>query len=135
MNVFISHVAADQPFVSSLSKTLKRGGLKVWDRSRLVPGSNIALEVGKALDEADAVVVVLSPEAIKSEWVRHEIEFAIGSSKFKGRLVPVLVRRTTEVPWILRELPQWIESDDPREAGRYIVSLLKTPAARAREAS
>jgi DNA-binding protein HU-beta len=34
------------------------------------------------------------------------------------------VRPTRDIPWILRELPQWLEADDPTEAAKEIVRLL-----------
>jgi hypothetical protein len=68
---------------------------------------------------------LLSPDSVASEWVRREIEFAISLPRFKDRLIPVLVRPTREVPWILQELPQWLETDNPAAAAKRIVGLLK----------
>lgn len=126
MNVFISHAPVDRPFAASLAKTLRRGGLNPWYDAELDPGNNWPLEIGKALDQAEAMIVLLSPEAVASDWVRREIEFGISSPRFKDRLIPVLVRRTKDVPWILGELRQWLVADDPSEAGRRILDLLRT---------
>jgi hypothetical protein len=32
------------------------------------------------------------------------VEFALGSAKYAGRLIPVIIRPTKEIPWILRKL-------------------------------
>ena len=72
----------------------------MWEANQLQAGENWALEVGKALADADVIVVLLSPESIGSEWVRREIEFAISSPRLMERLIPVLVRPKREVPWI-----------------------------------
>ena len=139
MNVFISHAEKDRPYATTLSRALVHAGLRVWEPNGVQPGDNWALKAGEALAEADAVVVLLSPDSVASEWVRREIEFAISSPRFKHRLIPVLVRPTRDVPWILQELPQWLEMDDPSGAAKRIVSLLreeKTAARpRAREAT
>ena len=125
VNVFISHAEKDRPFATSLGTALMGAGLRLWEPHAVQPGDNWALKAGEALAKADAVVVLLSPDAVASEWVRREIEFAISAPRFKGRLIPVLVRPTRDVPWILQELPQWLEADDPAAAARKIVGLLK----------
>jgi hypothetical protein len=138
VNVFISHAEKDRPYAASLERALKSAGVRVWEPGNIQPGDNWALEIGKALAEADALVVLLSPDAVASEWVQREIEFAISSPQFKDRLIPVLVRPTRGVPWILKELPQWLETSKPVVAAKSIVGFLKkekTPArARAGEA-
>jgi hypothetical protein len=55
------------------------------------------------------MVVLLTPEATNSSWVRAEIDYALGEKTFRGRLIPVLVgppERFPEnsIPWILRRL-------------------------------
>jgi hypothetical protein len=138
VNVFISHAEKDGAYAALLEKALKTAGVRVSESGNIQPGDNWALKIGKALDEADALVVLLSPDSVASDWVRREIEFALSLPRFKGRLIPVLVRPTRNVPWILKELPQWLETNKPVVAAKSIVSLLKkdkTPArARAGEA-
>jgi len=125
VNVFISHAEKDGTYATSLGRALADAGLRVWEPRGVPPGDNWALKTGEALAKADAVVVLLSPDSVASEWVRREIEFAISSPRFKGRLIPVLVRPTPEVPWILQELPQWLEADNPAAAAKKIVGFLK----------
>jgi hypothetical protein len=50
------------------------------------------------------MVVLLSPAALTSAFVQREIEYALGDERFKGRLVPVVVRSVKEIPWILEKL-------------------------------
>jgi hypothetical protein len=64
MNVFISHASADTDWARKLAEALKRAGLDAWDPSaNITPGENWSLEVGKALEKAGAMVVLLSPAA------------------------------------------------------------------------
>jgi hypothetical protein len=125
MNVFISHAAKDEDYARSLRKALTTGGVSVWEPQSIEPGGNWALEAGKALDNADAVVVLLSPDAIASEWVRRDIEFAISSARLKDRLIPIVVRPTSNAPWILQELPQWLGTVNPSTAAKNILDILK----------
>jgi hypothetical protein len=134
MNVFISHAEKDRSFARSLAKALVRAGVQVWEPGGVEPGKNWAIEMGKALERADAVIVLLSPAASASESVQREIEFAISSPQFKSRLIPVLVKPTRKVPWILQELPQWLEVSDPAAAARKVVEQLRPRRARRRSA-
>ncbi len=107
MNVFISYSHADEHWADLLREQLRHFGteIMVWDPgSEIAPGENWALKYGKALEKADAVIVLLSPDSVKSDWVRHEIEYALSSAKFRDRLIPVMVKPTKEVPWFLRTL-------------------------------
>jgi len=124
VNVFISYARKDEAYAAKLRDGLVGAGLHVWEQRDVSPGDNWARATGKALDEADAVVVLLSPDSMASDWVRREIEFTISSPRFKDRLIPVLLRPTPEVPWILRELPQWLEARDPIAAAKSIANLL-----------
>jgi hypothetical protein len=88
----------------------------------LFPGDNWPLEIGKALDTSNAMVILISPAATRSSSVRQELDYALGSLKYKNRVIPVLVEATTDYPWILRHF-QWIEGD-PADAGLKIAELL-----------
>ena len=105
MKVFLSHAPEDNEAARLLGAELTRAGHDVWDAEQeLMPGDNYPLLTGEALREATAFVVLLSPEAVRSQQVRREIDFALTSVQYEGRLIPVLVRPTERVPWILRKL-------------------------------
>lgn len=104
MQVFLSYANSDKEFASALSNELERRGLSVWlDKRNLLPGDNWPLEIGKALAKSQAMIVLISPESMRSDKVRQEIEYALGHSSFEHRVFPVEVRPTHEVPWILRK--------------------------------
>jgi len=42
--------------------------------------------MGKALEESDAMVVLLSPEAARSESVQREIDYALVSLNYKNKV-------------------------------------------------
>ncbi len=105
MKVFLSHVPEDNEAARLLAAELSRAGHEVWDAEQeLMPGDNYPLETGKALRDATAFVVLLSPEAVRSQQVRREIDFALTSVQYEGRLISVVVRPTERFPWILRKL-------------------------------
>ncbi len=105
MKVFISHALADRAYAARLAKVLTADGhTVVYPGEAILPGDNLLEVVARALNEANAMVVLLSPEAMESQWVQNEIEQAIGSFRFRDRLIPVMLRKTPKYPWILREL-------------------------------
>jgi hypothetical protein len=96
----------------------------VWDpESELAPGDNWPLEIGKALASAEAMIVLVSPAAADSKMLREEVSYALGSRKFKDRLIPVIIRPTSKMPWILKRLKP--EKGDPAEVSKRIIHRLK----------
>ncbi|HMF55018.1 MAG TPA: toll/interleukin-1 receptor domain-containing protein [Pyrinomonadaceae bacterium] len=110
MKVFISYAHANEILARKVTKALEQAGLDVWDADReIMPGDNWAEKIAEGLGESEAMVVLLTPESIKSKAVRHEIEYALGSKSFNRRLIPVLVGSpekfsSNSIPWILRRL-------------------------------
>lgn len=111
MNVFISHSSADKKWADLLREKLLERGIDVWNsREEMPPGANWALVYGKALENSDAMIVLLSPDAAKSESVRHEIDYALMAPRFRHRLISLVVRPTREIPWILEKQPHFIRA-------------------------
>ena len=80
-----------------------------------MPGDNLGHEVARALEESQAMVVLLTPEALHSPWVKWEIECALSGTRYRNRLIPVLVgtpaTRRTIYPGYFR-LPQFTVSEN-----------------------
>ena len=107
MKVFLSYADRDEQFAKDLATRLSDVGHDVWyPANRIFLGDNWALEVGKALQDSDAMVVLLSPAALNSSAVLGDISFALGSSNYSDRLIPVQVATVAaeKVPWILSKM-------------------------------
>ena len=74
------------------------------------------------------MVVLVSPQAAESDAVQREIEYAIGAKQYAERLIPVIVRPTSMLPWILERLHAVRLNNDPAQAAREIVKLLRLHA-------
>ncbi|HLO16315.1 MAG TPA: toll/interleukin-1 receptor domain-containing protein, partial [Anaerolineales bacterium] len=90
-HVFMSYSRKDEDVMRLIAKFLRAQGIKVWvDNEKLIPGTPIwEDEVEKAVKGAAAIVVILSPDSKKSEWVKREISLA---DQHRKRIFPVLVR-------------------------------------------
>jgi hypothetical protein len=110
MKVYISYPRTNSALAERIVKELDQAGLDVWfDEREIFPGDNWAGKISEALKESDAMVVVLTPDILKSGWVQHEISYALGEKHFNGRVIPVFVGSPesfpeNSVPWILRHL-------------------------------
>ena len=136
MKVFISHAHSDEQLAQKVAAILQEAGLEVWDAKReIMPGDNWAQQVSNALQESEAMVVLLTPDAVRSEWVRWEmrwdIEYALGEARFRSRLIPVVagdpeVLNTERVPWILRhqKMVDLTEHENEEEGIREVARAL-----------
>ena len=103
--VFLSYAEADREPARRLANHLRDAGYEVWDpEQEILPGSHWTSVLQKGLEAAEAMVVLLSPDAVRSRWVTHEIEYALGAEHLSGRLIPVVVRPTREIPWFVDSL-------------------------------
>ena|ERR1700685_3013386 len=127
VDVFLSYSRVDQDLVQQVANRLRKAELTVWDPERdLLPGSEWASELQAALESAKAMIVFISPEAVASREVSHEIGYALGARHLRGRLIPVILREAQDAPWILNSL-QPIRYADPRKTGNQILKVLTQP--------
>ncbi len=89
-HIFLSYINKDAEIMWRVYQNLRHEGLTVWiDQTNLDPGTlawDRAIE--EAIVSADCMVVLLSPAARKSEWVREELHYAKTLGK---RIYPLLV--------------------------------------------
>lgn len=117
VRVFLSYAHDDAALAERFRKALAESGLEVSDPDRdHLPGENWAGEVARALEESEAMVVLLTPAATSSPQVKRNIEYALGAKNYSNRLIPVVVGNlehfpSAEVPWIVRRMP-WFELED-----------------------
>ena len=88
--VFLSYDRDDVAKARTLAQALESAGHAVWWDSHIKGGTEYSKEIEKALDDAEAVVVLWSRKSIESAWVRDEA--AVGRDR--GRLVPIRLDET-----------------------------------------
>jgi hypothetical protein len=133
--VYISYAAEDAAAATRLSEELRKLGLRPWMvDEQIFPGDNVGKLIGEAIETANAVVVLVSPDALSSPMVQHELMFAFGRDNLAGRVFPVMVKRTPDakIPAGLR----MIQISDGKDMGKVSKEILRSlsPGAAARRA-
>ena len=78
--VFISHSTRDQGLVVSLAKLLSEFGIEIFVAEwYLTPGKRLDEKVVKQIRSSHCVVVLLTKNGVRSNWVQQEIGVALNS--------------------------------------------------------
>lgn len=109
-SVFLSYDHGDAPRAAAIASALEKAGHSVWWDRHIRGGAEFQSEIEKAVDEADAVVVLWSGRSIKSTWVRDEA----AEGRDQGKLIPVLLE-PVKPPMGFRQY-QTIDLSDRRRA-------------------
>src|SRR5687767_8891367 len=98
MKVYLSYAPADRELAQKIARRLLGDDHEVFDPAvEVLPGDNWGQVIGDALASCQAMVVLLSPEAMDSPNVVHDIQFALGSLNYEWRVIPVLARPTNRI--------------------------------------
>lgn len=104
-SVFLCHSSADKAFVHKLARDLRLAGVEIWlDALEIKVGDSLIENIQDGIGASDYLAIVLSPDAISSDWVKRELNAALMKEMEEKRVVvlPVLYRQTT-IPLLLRE--------------------------------
>ena len=107
--VFISHASEDKArFVIPFAEQLRANGIDAWvDEWEMLDGDSL-VTIFDGIDEASAVIVVLSAVSITKRWVAEELDAAVVKRINEGsKLIPIVLDNLdpkTEVPAPLRHL-------------------------------
>ena len=85
--IFLSYARTDVESAGRLAELVSSAGHDVWWDREIQGGSRFATEIDKALNQAEAVVVLWSNASVDSAWVQDEA----AEGRDSGRLVPVLI--------------------------------------------
>lgn len=105
MPVFISYSHTDKDFVTKLAAQLAQNKIHVWvDTWELHVGDSIVSKIQQALQQASALLVVLSKASTGSEWCKKELNAGLVRELEEKRVVvlPVLIE-DCEIPLFLRD--------------------------------
>ena len=124
--LFLSHAVRDREFVDRLVSVLRRHGVPLWYSQTNIRGAQQWHdEIGKALRRCDWFLIVLSPQAVNSMWVKRELLFALQQNRFENKIVPLLFRDCDfdHLSWVLPAFQYVDFRRDFADACRVLLSL------------
>jgi hypothetical protein len=93
MSIFLSYSRGDAQHADEWVGNLERFGYRVWiDRAGIRGGQQWNETIVRSIKEAQALVLLLSPNAARSDNVRREIDLAVEARK---RIIPIELQVTT----------------------------------------
>lgn len=91
--IFLSHATQDRAIAQRLAHTLARHGIPVFFSPQNILGAQQwQNEILGALQRCDWFVVLLSPDAINSMWVKREVAFALQDPRYEDHIIPLHYR-------------------------------------------
>lgn len=109
--VFISHSSKNGKFIARLNLALTSHGIQTFVSKANIRGAQQWHdEIGTALKRCDWFLLVLSPESVRSMWVKHELIYALQASRYRERIIPILYRNCDKdaLSWTLSAI-EWID--------------------------
>lgn len=137
--VFISYSRKDKDFVHQLHDALAAQGRDAWVDWEDIPATaDWWREIQAGVDGANAFIVVISPDSVRSEVCRREVDYAVSTNK---RLVPVLRRDIVDpedqkIMHPAISTHNWIffrETDDFQTAFQALLNALDTDLSHVRQ--
>jgi len=129
LRVFLCHASQDKPAVRKLHRYLKQHGIEPWlDQEDLLPGENWEVEIPRALNASDVILVCLSKNSVNKEgYVQKEISFALDKALEKPDgtifIIPAKLEEC-DVPKRLNRF-QWVDLFRPDSNKRLLLGLNK----------
>jgi adenylate cyclase len=138
-DVFVSYARSDKARVAEIVTAIRAAGWSVWWDPDIATGQEFDQLIETELELARAVVVVWTPESVKSRWVRGEAR--VGADRrilvpvrFDGAHLPIDVRavHTTDLDGWAGDAhsagaQELLRSLDAVIAGRHVLDAEPTP--------
>jgi len=123
--VFLSHASQDHTKAHRLRAVLVEHGVRAWFSPHRIHGAQQWQdEIGAALARCGWLMVLLTPHAVRSMWVRREVRYALMESRYENRIVPLLFQNC-DVRALAWPLPQFQFIDFREDYWRACDNLLR----------
>ena len=102
MKVFISYSSIDEDQARLVANILDDIDVQYFfDKKDISWGNVVNSDISEGISESNALILILSPASIKSQWVSFEIGFATALNK---KVLPYLTHPSIDVPGFLQRL-------------------------------
>ena len=115
----LSHASDDREIAGRLAHVLAAHSVPVWYSPRSIVGAQQWQdEIGAALARCDCFLLLLSPNSVRSKWVKRELLYALQDERYDGHILPLLFRSCdlAALSWTLSQF-QMVNFTDDFETG------------------
>jgi len=91
---YFSHASQDVTQARRLRKFLLAHDIPVWFSPHHIRGAQQWQDqIGCALARCGSFMVILTPHAVKSMWVKRELNYALIERRYQNHIVPLLFKK------------------------------------------
>jgi internalin A len=124
--VFISYAHKDKTFAKKLANELESKGMKAWwDFDSLRGGQDWQKEIERGIKQCEFFLVLLTPDAVASEWVGNEITYANNAQK---KIIPLHLKKCDTPISLIKKQYVDFEKQTQKAAIKELIELLKEKA-------
>lgn len=131
--LFVSHSHKDRQYVEErIVQPLGDLGIKTWYALKDIPTASLwPAEIRRGLEQCTCMIVVVSENSSGSEWVRLEVDLAVGVGRMKDKIIPLRLDDTPpeKVNAFLMSM-QGIEAQTTTNLVEEISKFVNAPTAR-----
>jgi hypothetical protein len=107
-SIFLSHNRNDKPFVRRIYRELSKRDIRNWfDEAEIFPGDSLIEKIEQGITAIDYLAVFLSPDSVKSAWVKKEVSIALTReiAGHRVKVVPIMIGelRDSDIPAMLAD--------------------------------
>jgi toxoflavin biosynthesis protein ToxD len=126
--IFVSHSHQDDAFTARLVADLRATGADVWVDTDKITYNDFVQHISDGLANRDWLVLVQTPDALRSPWVRTEVNAALNMS-LQGRMrgvIPVLAKACdpADMPALWSTLQYYDATRDYNTAVKKLLAVL-----------
>jgi len=137
LRVFVSHSHQDNAFCHAVVSALRDAGADVWYDEHNLGSGRLGPTIERELHDRPIFVVILSPDALRSQWVEDETRWAYGLlRRDPKRIIQPITAATIreEDIWLFMQDFKRIEAPNCQpypmnEAASYLLRALTLPSA------
>ena len=103
-SVFISYSSRDAEFATKVAEALEENGIDVWIDRKVQVGDDWRLVIEEALQNADSVLILMSPSALNSPYIAREYQYALSQPDKPLYVASIEPVPADEIPYPLQNL-------------------------------
>jgi len=118
--IFISHSSIDKQMVRRIENELtKEKSLKFWiDKNEILVGDDIQKAISQGLKESDYLIIIISENSVKSNWVNFELSQFMGLTENQN-IIPIVLDKESKFSEPINNLIQRLKYLDFSEDSNW----------------